>query len=62
MEIVFVERANKFFEAFFNSLQIDLVAILFVRIEIVREKDCSIVKTFHFFCFVSKFVRFVRIQ
>lgn len=62
MEIVFVERANKFFEAFFNSLQIDLVAILFVRIEIVREKDCSIVKTFHFFSFFSKFVRFVRIQ
>lgn len=52
MEIVFIERANKFFESLFNNLQIDLIAILFVWIEIVREKDISTVKTFHF-SFVS---------
>lgn len=55
MEIIFIECAYEFFESLFNRLQIDLIAILFVRIKIVREKDSSIVKTFHFSVIFLKF-------
>lgn len=48
MEVILVKRTNKLLELLFHRLQIDLLSILFViRIEIIREKDCCIVKSFH---------------
>lgn len=49
MEIIFIECPNKLLVLLLYGLQIDLLPILFiVGIEIIWEKDCSIIKTFHF--------------
>lgn len=48
MEIVLVESANEILVLVFYGLQVDLLTLLVVSGKVVREKDTSVVESFHF--------------
>jgi hypothetical protein len=47
VEVVLVKRSQKVFVFALQCDQIDLIGVLLVSTKVVREKDASIVKSFH---------------